>query len=292
MASRYVPALMGVKQDFTQVYLATTPRPYIRAMAETGYRIPDQTKPLYRFLIEKIRSWVERPVRILDVGSSYGINAALLNHELDFSDLSDIYLSGEENELVEMAKRKFKELRRSDDRFFLLDVSRPALDFASATGLADDTLCIDLNTSEVPSEKKELFQKADLVVATGCIGYIKDVGFARILSQIEPPRQGSHPLPLFAFSVLRIFDLEPFRKVFAAKGYELIRVSPEPVPQRSFFDLREQNESLKHLEARGIQTGPYEEKTGQFFADLYVAVPEWYAAEVEKLPWPVNESRN
>ena len=80
-----------VKKDFTDIYTRKTPIEYLKEMKRLQYRIPDLTKPLYLSLAEQLHNKLQRPITILDLGSSYGINSALMIHNLTMSELDDFF---------------------------------------------------------------------------------------------------------------------------------------------------------------------------------------------------------
>ena len=69
-----------VKKDFTNIYVQETPTPYLEEMSNLKYRIADQTKPLYTHIAERMINQQKTPIKILDIGSSYGINEAWINN--------------------------------------------------------------------------------------------------------------------------------------------------------------------------------------------------------------------
>ena len=81
-----------VKKDFTDIYTRKTPIEYLKEMKRLQYRIADLTKPLYLSLAKQIYNKLQRPITILDLGSSYGINSALMRHNLTMSELDDFFL--------------------------------------------------------------------------------------------------------------------------------------------------------------------------------------------------------
>ena len=81
-----------VKKDFTDIYTRKTPIEYLKEMKRLQYRIPNLTKPLYLSLAKQLYNKLQRPITILDLGSSYGINSALMRHNLTMSELDDFFL--------------------------------------------------------------------------------------------------------------------------------------------------------------------------------------------------------
>jgi len=260
-----------VKKDFTDIYTQKHPTLYLEEMGNLKYRIPDQTKPLYKHLAERILNYKKRPVRILDLGSSYGINSALLNYELIMSELDDFFVKNKPNPSIISTQNFFEDLPNNDDpnlEFYLVDISYHALDFAEKTGLCKDSFCVNLEKENIPFKLQQTMYDIDLIISTGCVGYIGWKSFTKILENIV----GRDPLPIFAFTVLRIFQMDDIKTVFEENNFELLKTKIGPLKQRRFYDKTEMNNTLGLLKSRNINTENLEE-TGYFFADFYVGGP-------------------
>ena len=83
---------LTVKKDFTNIYTQNSPHGYLKEMRKLQYRIPDYTKTLYLSLAEQLFDKLHRTVNVLDLGSSYGINPALMKYNLTMSQLDDFFL--------------------------------------------------------------------------------------------------------------------------------------------------------------------------------------------------------
>lgn len=262
---------LAVKKDFTNIYVQKNPTSYLEEMRNLEYRIPDQTKPLYKHLVERIVNYKKRPVKILDLGSSYGINSALLNHELIMSELDDFFLENNIDPSIKSTQNFFDDLPNDDPNleFYLVDTSSPALDFAKKAGLCEDSFCINLEKETIPSKLQQTMRDVDLIISTGCVGYIGGKSFAKIFSNIKGDRE---LLPIFAFTVLRIFQMGDIERVFKENNFELLKTKIGPLKQRRFYDEIEMNDTLDLLKRRNIDTKNLEE-TGYYFADFYVGGP-------------------
>ena len=120
---------LEVKRDFTDVYTQKFPNEYLKEMKRLDYRIPDKTKPLYLSLARQIYKKVSRTIKVLDIGSSYGINSALMRHDLRMSDLDDFFLR--KNPSKEEARQFFEEMPTDKTlSFYQIDISEPALKFS------------------------------------------------------------------------------------------------------------------------------------------------------------------
>ncbi|MFB5610890.1 MAG: hypothetical protein ACE5R3_06395 [Nitrosopumilaceae archaeon] len=260
-----------VKKDFSNIYTQDHPTPYLEEMKNLEYRIPDQTKPLYKHLAERILNYKKRPVKILDLGSSYGINSALLNHQLVMEELDDFFVTKDPHPSIKSTQNFFDELPNKDDNleFYLVDTSSSALNFAEKAGLCENSFCVNLEKESGSSEFQQTIRDIDLFISTGCVGYIGCKSFARIFDNIYD----KSPLPIFAFTVLRIFSMEDIERVFKENNFSLINTQIGPLKQRRFHDETEMNDTLDLLKNRNVDTKNLEE-TGYYFADFYVGGPK------------------
>lgn len=263
-----------VKKNFADIYTQKFPDDYLKEMKKLRYRIPDKTKPLYLSLAEQLIKKLSRPINILDIGSSYGINSALLKYDLEMSDLDDFFLQ-EDNTTLEQTRQFFEKIPSKDNlNFYQIDISEPALQFSEHTKLCKKGICVNLETGNLPIKELPSF---DMVIATGCIGYIGYNAFSNLFELIKKQQSKSPESeidkPIFAFSVLRIFDMEKIQKTFDYYGYSLVKTDLNPIRQRRFSDIDEQNQTISLLNSKGIDTREFEDD-GHFYADFYVASPK------------------
>ena len=260
-----------IKKDFSGVYTQKYPAPYLEEMRNVEYRIPDQTKPLYKHLAKRIVNYTRRPVKILDLGSSYGINSALLNHELVMSELDEFFVENNPHPSIKLTQNFFDDLPNNDPNleFYLVDISSAALSFAEKAGLCQGSFCVNLEKEPVPRGLRQVMHDIDLIISTGCVGYIGWKSFAKIFEMIGRERD---PLPVFAFTILRIFPPDGIKRIFRENNFDLIKTRVGPLKQRKFYDEREKEETAKLLRSREINTKNLED-TGYYYADLYVGGP-------------------
>jgi len=263
-----------VKKNFADIYTQKFPDDYLKEMKKLHYRIPDKTKPLYLSLAEQLIKKLSRPINILDIGSSYGINSALLKYDLEMSDLDDFFLQ-EDNTTLEQTRQFFEKIPSKDTlNFYQIDISEPALQFSEHTKLCKKGICVNLETGNLPIKELPSF---DMMIATGCIGYIGYKAFSNLFELIKKQQSKSHESeidkPIFAFSVLRIFDMEKIQKTFDYYGYSLVKTDLNLIRQRRFSDIDEQNQTISLLNHKGIDTRKFEDD-GHFYADFYVASPK------------------
>ena len=263
-----------VKKKFTDIYMQKFPDDYFEEMKRLHYRIPDKTKILYLSLAKQLYKKLSRPINILDIGSSYGINSALMKYDLEMSDLNDFFLQ-EDSTNLEQTRQFFEKIPSNDNlNFYQIDISNPALQFSEDVKLCKKGICVNLETDGLPI--KEL-PSLDMIIATGCIGYIGFKAFSNLFELIKKQQtkysQSDIDKPIFAFSVLRIFDMEKIRKTFDYYGYSLVRTDLDPIRQRRFSDSDERHQTISLLNSKGIDVKGFEDD-GYFYAHFYVASPK------------------
>jgi len=263
-----------VKKDFTDIYGQKFPNDYLEEMRRLHYRIPNKTKSFYLSLAEQLYKRLARPINILDIGSSYGINAALMKHDLEMSDLDDFFLK-RENTSMEQTKQFFEKLPSNNHlKFYQIDISDPALQFSEEVKLCKKGICVNLETESFSINEIPSF---DMIIATGCIGYIGYKAFSNLFVLIKKQQtkfsQSEIDKPIFAFSVLRIFDMEKIQQTFDYYGYSLVRTDLGPIRQRQFSDSEEKSQTVSLLHDKGIDSKDYEDD-GYFYAHFYIASPK------------------
>jgi hypothetical protein len=152
-------------------------------------------------------------------------------------------------------------------KFFGLDAAAPALEYALSAGFLDEAIHADFESDDPDSTQRKLLDDVDLVISTGCVGYVTEKTIARIA-------RGSRPW--MAHFVLRMFSYEPVADSLAGLGYETAQV-PGVFRQRRFASAEERTQILDTLDAAGVDpTGV--ESDGWLYAQLYVSRPEGAAA--------------
>lgn len=270
---------LAVKKDFTDIYTQDSPHAYLKEMQRLQYRIADLTKPLYLSIAEQLYGKLHRSLNVLDIGSSYGINSALMRNNLTMSQLGGFFL--QENEPTnEQARQFFKDHITNDTlNFYQIDISKQALHFSEDVGLCKKGIEVNLETCDAGSLEEKELPDLDMVIATGCIGYIGYRAFSNLFEMIKQKSRKNDSAQsetqncIFAFSVLRIFDMEKIQKTFDEYGYSLAKIDLKPIRQRQFSDADEKFQTLSLLQNKGIDTKWYEDD-GYFYADFYVASPK------------------
>ncbi|MET9438343.1 hypothetical protein [Streptomyces sp. NPDC006551] len=262
------PGASGGKARFDDVYDEPDPRAYFRRLAPLEYEIPQRAQAAFR------RAAAERDGGVvLDLCCSYGINAALLNHDLTLAELYARYTGPDVRELngAELAERDkaFYAARRRPDAVPVLglDVAGHALRYAREAGLLDDVFEENLEGDEPPSPRlRAAMADVGLITLTGGGSYLTRRTFAALLTWAR------RPLRVSAF-VLRTVDYAPIAACLADYGLRTVADPSVTYPQRLFTDEREQRFAVEAVRALGADpTG--RETEGRFHTVLYESFPE------------------
>ncbi|MEU7729655.1 hypothetical protein AB0B78_31130 [Streptomyces sp. NPDC040724] len=251
--------------SFDDVYALPDPRGYFTALGPYEYQTPGHAQPVFRALAAELGLGRRT---VLDVCCSYGINAALLNHDVTLEELFARYTSARSAELTtaELADldRDFYAVRRRPDalRAIGIDVSRPALDYAVTVGLLDEGHCVDLEQAEPGEQLRGSLDGTGLITVTGGTSFLTERTFARLFAAI------GHPVPVAAF-VLRTHDYGAISGCLESYGLTVERAATTQ-PQRRFTDPREQERAVATVTAFGEDPAG-KESAGYFHTRLHLA---------------------
>lgn len=260
------------KVSFSHIYTQPDPRAYFRTLRGLDYCIPELAKPHFATLIQEYRK-ARRVVapNVLDIGCSYGINAALLRCDTTMGELYERYCAPDVGTKTRnLLLTRDQALVRSRDRskcarFVGLDSSLPALSYARLAGFIDVAVHADLETGDPTERQREQLAGTDIVISTGCLGYVSDKTILRVVRA-----NGEHK-PWMAHFVLRMFPFKPVADRLAGLGYETVRAE-QVFKQRRFASLKEQSLVLDTLSAAGVDPRGLE-ADGWLYAQLYVSRP-------------------
>ncbi|MGH8981014.1 MAG: hypothetical protein ACRDWE_08345 [Acidimicrobiales bacterium] len=262
------PERYEAKADFSGIYNRADPRAYFRTLGALDYEIPRHGVPVFERLLDAMGGREGKTV--LDVCCSYGVNAAMLNHDIDLEDLGEHYASVgavDATSLDEIDRDWFASRRRADAvRTVGLDVAENAVRYATSVGLLDRGVVANLETSSVDADDLEALGSADLVTVTGGIGYIGE----RTLRTVAEA-SGDDP-PWIAALSLRWLDFEPIARSLDGIGFVTESVPGYCVPQRRFAGDEERRAAYSGLRERGLDPSP-ELQSDAHFAELFVVRP-------------------
>ncbi|MEV5548425.1 hypothetical protein AB0L35_20240 [Streptomyces sp. NPDC052309] len=263
------------KSRFDDIYAQPDPRAYFGRLAPLEYEIPHHAQPAFRRVAAE-RSALDdgcpgRPA-VLDVCCSYGINAALLNHDLTLADMYERYTSPalrtmSTAELVARDKVFYAERRRPDAvPVFGLDVSAPAVHYALEVGLLDDGFTDDLERSSPGPGLRRALAEVGLITLTGGGSYVTDRTFTALVDCAR------RPVWVSAF-VLRTVSYHPVVRALAAHGLRTTLDVSRTYPQRLCTDERERQYAIAAVRALGGDPAGREED-GRFHTLHYESRPD------------------
>lgn len=269
------------KANMDDIYDQPDPRAYFHELKKVGYTIPNAAKPIFQKLISQRRRRQGDMVHVLDLGCSYGVNAALLKHDLSIEDLYEHW--GQEKladatleEVVERDRRFFADLDESQDIEVIgLDIAENAVVFAEEAGLLDEGITVNLETEPLPVLAEEDLAQIDLVTSTGCVGYVTEKSFDRLLPAITPGRK-----PWIANFVLRMFPFGAIEESLSDWGYVTEKLDGQTFVQREFASSEEREQVLDQMREKGIDPSGRETE-GRLLAEFYLSRP---AKDADEMP--------
>jgi SAM-dependent methyltransferase len=266
------------KVSFDHIYDQPDPRPYFSTLRRVGYCIPELASGYFRRLLALRTARYQRPATVLDIGCSYGVNAALLRCRMTMNDLYHRYCDGDAQAVpmrALLARDRETAYTRNyspGTRFVGLDTSLPALSYATGAGFLHDAVHGDLESSELTPRQSQQLAGSDLIISTGCIGYVTGKTISRVLDANDGRR------PWLAHFVLRMFPFDPVADVLASYGYETISFE-HVFKQRRFASAQEQAHVLGNLAEVGVDPDGLE-ADGWLYARLFVSCPRGEAGQL------------
>ncbi|MHA6687258.1 class I SAM-dependent methyltransferase [Mesorhizobium sp. A556] len=252
----------------SEIYNKPDPFIYFSTLSELGYRIPQEAKPRFQQLIEARRSATQSDsTKVVDLGCSYGVNGALLKHGLSMDELYRLYAEINDPETL-LARDRELYAAPVDPAIEMVgvDLAERAVSYAVEVGMLDAGVVTDLETTDPTPEEAATLENTDLVISTGCVGYVSEVSLERLL------RSSLDSRPWMAHFVLRMFDFGASEEMLTRHGYVTEKVAGV-FPQRQFASSEERQQVLDNLDGMGLDATGIE-ATGWYFAELHVARPE------------------
>jgi hypothetical protein len=267
--------MAGGKSRFDDIYGRPDPRPYFGRLAPLEYEIPHHAQPVFRQAAARRAALDDARTdrsAVLDVCCSYGINAALLNHDVTLAQMYQRYTSPDRQALstaeLRASDKEFYAARRRPDAVpvFGLDVSAPAAQYAQDVGLLDAAFTDDLEQGSPGPGLSSALARVGLITLTGGGTYITARTFTALLDGVR------RPVWVSAF-VLRTVSYRPIARTLAAHGLHTTVDASRTYPQRLFTDEREQRYAVAAVRALGADPAGCEE-SGRFYSLLYESRPD------------------
>ena len=261
----------GGKVTLEHIYTQTDPRGYFATLRNLDYQIPQLAKPYFIGLLDELRCTGGRgSLTVVDLGCGYGVNSALLRCDATMDELYQHYCGVDADVARSALVARDRALVRARDRidptrFVGVDISADALAYAYEAGFLDAAVHADLERDGPTAEQRLQLADANLVISTGCIGYVTERTLARIAT-VDGGR-----LPWMAHTVLRMYSYEPAVAALAALGYETVGTDGL-LRQRRFASAEEQSQVLDTLADLGVDPMGVE-TDGWMYAQLFISRP-------------------
>ena len=268
------------KANLDHIYNQSDPRAYFRELKKFDYVIPEVAKPIFKKLIEALQQRRENTIQVLDLGCSYGINAALLKHDLSMDELYDhwgqkTFSNATSDAVIARDQSYFADLKATEDIGVVgFDVAKNATSYGEEVGLLDESFTVNLETELLSASAKEELALVDLVTSTGCVGYVTEKSFDRML-----PAMGSGQMPWFANFVCRMFPFDAIEECLDGWGYVTEKLQNRTFLQRRFASVHEQEQVIGQLRDQGVDPTGLEGE-GDLLAEFYLSRPTAEAAAV------------
>ncbi|ANT54910.1 hypothetical protein [Mesorhizobium amorphae] len=264
-------SIQWLKHDFSAAYNRKWPHAYFRAHLALDYMLPDRAKAVFeRIFADYRRVRNKARLKIIDIGCSYGVNAALLRTDLDLDDLYAAYLGsrGSLSGRHEIEHRAFFRNRglRDDIQFVGVDPSFRAVRYARDQGLLEAGIPANLETRNLTFKERCAMADADIVISTGCVGYATERTFARVYDATAASRPW---VVAFAMHPFRYDDIAAALRGFALETRLIDRFRQR---QRRFSTTMERQGILTAMTEIGIE-GRLERTTGYVYASCYISAP-------------------
>jgi len=273
------PVANKVKANFDEVYQAPTPHAYFETMIQLEYAIGQEARPFFLSAVALMRQQLGNriPIRMLDLGCSYGIGSALVKYGLSLSEITDFFTNhtdGDYHQCVQDTREWLAE-NKPDTPITCVgaDASAEAIRFGADSGLLDGGIAQDLESDpRLAPEECALMQTCNLLISTGAIGYVGERTLNAMLLQLGKDKPLPHG-PYVVVTILRMFSPEMVAKAFTSNGFNFLQVPEVHLRQRRFHSETEQEETIQLVQARGLETDTLE-ADGYHYADLFVGAPE------------------
>lgn len=272
------------KASFEWTYNRLDPRKYFQAHGALEYEIPVRAAPVFIKTFDAYSTLRRRStLNVLDLGCSYGINAAVLKYGHTMSELREHYRHfDEENleprEVLEADRAMFSDSTPKRDISIIgIDRAQFAVAYGFWSGLLDNAIPENLEENEPSPDAAAIISRCDLVISTGVVGYITERTFERIAA-CQPPGE----LPWIASFVLRMFDYAPVAAALEKAGYATEKLTGRYFRQRRFADQTEFKHVQGLLAKRDLSTDGLESE-GHYLAEFYLSRPQ---KDADSMPLP------
>ncbi|MGI9425435.1 MAG: class I SAM-dependent methyltransferase [Hyphomicrobiaceae bacterium] len=269
-----------VREEYEQIYQQPDPRAYFRILHGLDYRIPELAAPVFRNVVNAISEFRGCRPKVLDLGCGFGINAALMRYPIDMDRLAHRCRDLDTGEIssasvIEFDRNYFASWPPQVDLEYIgYDVSELPVSYAKSVRLIDYGFSRDLELEELTAAEKKLVRGTDLILSTGCAGYVTEATFEHFFA-VNKKRK-----PWLAIFVLRTESFADLSAYFEAQGMKVEKLEGVTFIQRRFHSSTEWTQALMTLETHEVPTEG-KEADGLLHAEFFLIRPE---AESEAHP--------
>ncbi|MFE9859170.1 hypothetical protein [Streptomyces sp. NPDC005780] len=265
-----MPGAQESMTPFDEIYDRPDPRAFFRAFQPLGYRTPHHAQGFHRRLIATGVCATEGGA-VLDICCSYGINAALLNHDLTLDDLYDHYTSPRASamntsELISWDREFYGSRRRPDAvPVFGLDAAPHAVAYAREVGLLDEGFGENLELAAPSAALLHAARRIRLITVTGGASFLSSRTFRPLLESADAP-------VWVAALVLRTGSYRPIAQCLDSFGLVTEKAASPTFVQRRFTSAEERQFAVEAVTATG-EDPRGKETDGHFHTAVHLSRP-------------------
>ena len=279
------------KTDFDSIYNREDPRAYFRTLAPLKYSSPAHGKRIFLKCAEKITDIRgNAQIDIIDLCCGYGLNGALLKHDMELENLYDRYASEgtttlASEDLVEADQQHFADAKPGMDvinDIVGIDVAENAVRYAEAVGFVDEGVALNLEEDALPPRIATFAEFTDLITVTGGMGYISGETFKKVLDCAA-----TDEMPWIVTFPLCSVPVDDFVETFEEYGLKVETWDDFAFPQRLYSSETERTRMEAAIAAVG-HMDPDELDDNFVPSRLLIARPEADTRKVpleELIPW-------
>ncbi|KAF5691845.1 methyltransferase type 12 [Fusarium denticulatum] len=267
MSNRQQKSAAAQKAKFADLYNQKDPRGYLTTLAPLQYTISQQVLTLFqRFHQLSCRGTTASA--ILDVCCSYGINEALLRHNVDVEAWTAHYANlkpGSEHQVL--AGREFfaSRERLSKPMALGIDKANNAVPHALDAGLIDFGWVEDLEANDPSHGLREALQGVSLTICTGGVSYLSSRTFARIIAAV-----GRSSNLWVTSTMIRTASYVEIATGLRGHGLVTEQLPGVVLRQRRFASAQEESDAVAHVVACGLDPTGFE-AIGYVCADVFIS---------------------
>jgi SAM-dependent methyltransferase len=256
---------IGVKQDFTDAYNASSPRPLFTVYRNLDYKVPYHIEHFLAALTRFARQVSDtQSTRLVDIGCSYGINALMLKHGCRYAAIAQKILDGDgpDENLQSTLRGRGDPIK--DIQVIGLDSSPNAIRYCEQGNLQDHSFCVNLELEEIPVAAAKPLRGANFILSSGVYGYISEVTTRKLVLAVAD----REALWVCNF-VLRPIDYSPTIRILDALGFAT-ETAPVLFPHRRFSSNAEREATIAFIQSHGNDPSP-EVATNYLYTRLYIS---------------------